>query len=142
MAISTRTVELTPLRRGFILIASVLTVTLYFTSILVVSTVLPQIQGGMSATADEVSWIVTFNILAIAIATPMTGWLVARFGRKGVMCGCAGGFTAATLMCALAGSLESLIFWRIVQGAVGAPTVPLAHRRSCSTTIPRKSTSS
>ena len=127
MAISIQTEELTPLRRGFILIASVLTVTLYFTSILVVSTVLPQIQGGMSATADEVSWIVTFNILAIAIATPMTGWLVARFGRKGVMCGCAGGFTAATLMCALAGSLESLIFWRIVQGAVGAPTVPLAQ---------------
>ncbi|MGI9411491.1 MAG: DHA2 family efflux MFS transporter permease subunit [Hyphomicrobiaceae bacterium] len=127
MAISTQTEELTPLRRGFILIASVLTVTLYFTSILVVSTVLPQIQGGMSATADEVSWIVTFNILAIAIATPMTGWLVARFGRKGVMCGCAGAFTVTTLMCALAGSLESLIFWRIIQGAVGAPTVPLAQ---------------
>lgn len=118
---------LSPVRRAFILVSCMMSVTLYFMTILVVSTVLPQIQGGMSATADEVSWIVTFNILAIAIATPMTGWLVARFGRKTVMCSCVGGFTFATLMCGLAGSLETLIFWRIVQGAIGAPTVPLAQ---------------
>ena len=101
--------------------------TLYFTTILVVSTVLPLIQGSLSATSDEISWIVTFNILAIAIATPMTGWLVARFGSKRVMCTCVGGFAFATLMCGLADSLQSLIFWRIVQGAIGAPTVPLTQ---------------
>ena len=121
------TPELTPLRRALILVANMFTVTLYFTTILVVSTVLPQIQGAMSATPDEVSWIVTFNILAIAIATPTTGWLVARFGRRNTMCTCVAGFTFATLMCGLAPSLESLIFWRIVQGAIGAPTVPLAQ---------------
>jgi MFS transporter, DHA2 family, multidrug resistance protein len=103
------------------------TVTLYFTTILVVSTVLPQIQGAMSATPDEVSWIVTFNILAIAIATPTTGWLVARFGRRNTMCSCVAGFVFSTLMCGLAPSLEALVFWRIVQGAIGAPTVPLAQ---------------
>jgi len=104
-----------------------LALTLYFTTILVVSAVLPQIQGALSATPDEISWIVTFNILAIAIATPMTGWLVARFGRKRVMCTCLAGFCVATLMCGLAGSLQSLVFWRIVQGAIGAPTVPLVQ---------------
>lgn len=119
--------ELTPFRRGAILVANMFTVTLYFTTILVVSTVLPQIQGAMSATPDEVSWIVTFNILAIAIATPMTGWLVARFGRRNTMCSCIAGFIFSTLMCGLAPSLESLIFWRIVQGAIGAPTIPLAQ---------------
>ena len=110
-----------------ILVFCMMTLTLYFTTILVVSAVLPQIQGALSATPDEISWIVTFNILAIAIATPMTGWLVARFGRKGVMCTCSAGFCIATFMCGLADSLESLVFWRIVQGAVGAPTVPLTQ---------------
>ena len=104
-----------------------LTLTLYFTTILVVSAILPQIQGALSATPDEISWIITFNILAIAIATPMTGWLVGRFGRKRVMCSCIAGFTVATLMCGLADSLETLVFWRILQGAIGAPTVPLTQ---------------
>jgi MFS transporter, DHA2 family, multidrug resistance protein len=119
--------ELTSFRRAAILVFNMFAVTLYFTTVLVVSTVLPQIQGAMSATPDEVSWVVTFNILAIAIATPATGWLVARFGRRNTMCSCVGGFVISTLMCALAPSLESLIFWRIVQGAIGAPTVPLAQ---------------
>ena len=114
-------------RRVAILVFCMITLTLYFTTILVVSAILPQIQGALSATADEVSWIITFNILAIAIATPMTGWLVARFGRKRVMCTCIAGFTIATLMCGLADSLQSLIFWRILQGAIGAPTVPLTQ---------------
>ena len=125
MTLSKPDIEISALRRACCLASGMLTVTLYFTTILVVSTVLPQIQGAMSATADEVSWIITFNILATAIATPMTGWLVARFGRKAAMCGCVGGFGFTTLMCGLAGSLEELIFWRIAQGALGAPTIPL-----------------
>ena len=119
--------ELTAFRRIAILLSGILSTTLYFTTILVTSTVLPQIQGTMSATADEVSWVVTFNILAIAIATPMAGWLSARFGRRNVMCTCIAGLSFSTLMCGMAQSLEELIFWRIVQGAIGAPTVPIAQ---------------
>lgn len=116
---------ISPARRALILSSGMLTVTLYFTTIMVVTSIMPQIQGAMAATADEVSWVVTFNLLATAIATPMTGWLVTRFGRKRTMCGCIAGFGIATLMCGLAQSLEELIFWRIVQGAFGAPTLPL-----------------
>jgi MFS transporter, DHA2 family, multidrug resistance protein len=112
-------------RRRLALLSGMLTVTLYFTTIMVVTSIMPQIQGAMSATADEVSWVVTFNLLATAIATPMTGWLVARFGRKRTMCACIAGFGISTLMCGLSQSLEELIFWRILQGAFGAPTLPL-----------------
>ena len=112
-------------RRRLALLSGMLTVTLYFTTIMVVTTIMPQIQGAMSATADEVSWVVTFNLLATAIATPMTGWLVTRFGRKRTMCVCIAGFGISTLMCGLSQSLEELIFWRIVQGAFGAPMLPL-----------------
>jgi len=114
-------------RRVLILVSGVLTVALYFTSILVASTGLPQMQGTFSATPDEISWAMTFNILATAIAMPMTGWLVARFGRKSIMVWSTALFTAATLMCGLSPSLEALIFWRIVQGAAGAPSVPLVQ---------------
>ena len=127
MVTDTPTASISSLNRAAILVFCILALTLYFTTILVVATVLPQIQGALSTTADEISWIVTFNILAIGIATPMTGWLVARFGRKVVMCTCTGGFAFATLMCGLADSLEALVFWRIVQGAIGAPTVPLTQ---------------
>ncbi len=121
------TSDLPPLRRALILVAVVLATTLYSTTILIVSTVLPQMQGSMSATADEVSWVITFNILATAIVTPMTGWLAGRFGTRNVMILSVLGSTVTTLMCGLAGSLESLVFWRILQGGFGAPSTPLAQ---------------
>ncbi|MDX2157707.1 MAG: DHA2 family efflux MFS transporter permease subunit [Hyphomicrobiaceae bacterium] len=119
--------EVPPLRRMLVLLSVVLATTLYSTTVLIVSTVLPQMQGTFSATADEVSWVVTFNILATAIVTPMTGWLTGRFGIRNVMIWSVLGFTLATLMCGFAVSLESLVFWRIVQGALGAPSTPLAQ---------------
>lgn len=114
-------------RRLLILFSCVLTVALYFTSILVASTVLPQMQGSFSATPDEISWTVTFNILATAIAMPMTGWLVVRFGRSTVMVWSTAIFTASMVLCGQASSVEELVLWRIVQGAAGAPSVPLVQ---------------
>ncbi len=117
----------TPLRRALILFAVVLATTLYGTTLLIVSTILPQMQGSFSATADEIAWAMTFNILATAIVTPMTGWLVSRFGTRTTMVSSVAGFTFATLMCGLADSLEALVFWRILQGGFGAPSTPLAQ---------------
>ena len=92
-----------------------------------IAAVLPQVQGSLSATQDEISWAVTFYILATAVCMPMTGWLVARFGRGSVQFWCLAGFTLATFMCGLAQSLESLVVWRLVQGAFGAPLLPLGQ---------------
>src|SRR5215471_16727543 len=107
--------------RYLILATVVLGSTLYSTALLTTSTILPQMQGAMSATQDEIAWAMTFNILATAVMTPMTGWLVARFGSKNVMVWGIFGFTAATFLCGAAQSLEMLVLWRIVQGGVGAP---------------------
>jgi DHA2 family multidrug resistance protein len=114
-------------RRVMVLVSGVLTVTLYFASVLIASTVLPQMQGTFSATPDEISWTMTFNILATAIAMPMTGWLETRFGRRRLMVWSTAIFTVATLLCGLATSLEALVVWRIVQGAAGAPSVPMVQ---------------
>jgi DHA2 family multidrug resistance protein len=98
-----------------------LATTQYAMAILVVSVVLPQMQGSLSATQDEIAWVMTFNILATAVMTPMSGWLAARFGWRRVMLGSMAGFTVATLFCGLATSLPVLVLFRIAQGAFGAP---------------------
>ena len=116
-----------PLRRWTILLSVILATTLYGTTLLIVSTILPRMQGSFSATPDEIAWAMTFNILATAIVTPMTGWLSARFGTRNTVVWCVAGFTLSTLMCGLAESLEGLIFWRILQGGFGAPATPLGQ---------------
>src|SRR5213596_3007571 len=94
-------------RRVVILVMVVMGSTLYATTLLIASTLLPQMQGTMSATQDEIAWAMTFNILATAVATPMTGWLVARFGRRGVMVGSMAFFSLFTYLCGAADSLET-----------------------------------
>ncbi|MDF3062426.1 MAG: EmrB/QacA family drug resistance transporter [Microvirga sp.] len=114
-------------QRYLTLATVVLGSSLYGTALLTTSTVLPQMQGAMSATQDEIAWAMTFNILATAVVTPMTGWLVARFGSKRVMVCSIACFTLATLLCGMAQSLEMLVLWRVVQGGTGAPVVPLSQ---------------
>lgn len=114
-------------RRLLILASVVLAASLYATALLTTSTILPQMQGAMSATQDEIAWVMTFNILATAVVTPMTGWLTARFGTRRVMVASIFIFSVATLMCGLANSLDALVLWRIVQGGAGAPVVPLSQ---------------
>jgi MFS transporter, DHA2 family, multidrug resistance protein len=118
---------MTPAQRYLTLATVVLGSSLYGTALLTTSTILPQMQGALSATQDEIAWVMTFNILATAVVTPMTGWLVSRFGAKHVMIWSIACFTAATLLCGMAQSLETLVLWRIVQGGAGAPLVPLSQ---------------
>src|SRR5258708_26919862 len=114
-------------RRILILVMVVMGSTLYSTTLLIASTLLPQMQGTMSATQDEIAWAMTFNTLATAVMTPMTGWLATRFGRRATMTWSVLFFTTATFMCGAADSLETLILWRVLQGALGAPVIPLSQ---------------
>ena len=114
-------------RRVCIMAAVVLGSTLYSTTLLIASAMLPQMQGSMAATSDEIAWTTTFNILATAIVTPTAGFLVANFGRRNVMLFSVGGFTIVTWLCGQAQSLETLVLWRILQGGLGAPVVPLSN---------------
>ena len=119
--------DLTALGRLVVLVSVILASTCYTATILVATTLLPQMQGGLSATSDEIAWVMTFNILATAVTTPMTGWLVARFGRRKTMMWCLMGFTIASFFCGAATTLEGLVFWRVIQGGVGAPLIPLSQ---------------
>ncbi|MEI7710981.1 MAG: DHA2 family efflux MFS transporter permease subunit [Rhodospirillales bacterium] len=114
-------------RRAFIMAAVVVASTLYSTTLLIASAMLPQMQGSMAATADEIAWSTTFNILATAIVTPMSGFFVANFGRRRTLLCAVGGFTVVTYMCGQCGSLETLILWRVMQGGLGAPVTPISN---------------
>ncbi|HEX6114277.1 MAG TPA: DHA2 family efflux MFS transporter permease subunit, partial [Geminicoccaceae bacterium] len=83
--------------------------------------------GDLSASIDQIAWVLTFNIVATAIATPPTGWLAGRFGRKRLLIAAISGFTVSTVLCGLATSLPELILWRTCQGLFGAPLVPLSQ---------------
>ena len=119
--------KLSVFQRALILIFVIMGTAVYSSSILVASTILPKMQGALGATQDEVSWTMTFNIVATAVVTPMTGWLADGIGRRNTMVWCSFAFGVATFMCGTASSLEEMIFWRIVQGAAGAPLVPLGQ---------------
>jgi DHA2 family multidrug resistance protein len=118
---------LTPFRRAMTLFTLTTTVALYALTVTIANVALPQMQGALSATQDQIALVVTFNIVATAVATPLTGWLNARFGQRRLVLFCVAAFTIATLMCGLSNSLEMLVFFRMVQGAFGAPLAPLSQ---------------
>lgn len=119
--------DLSPLQRAMVLIVVMSATTTYASSILISSALLPKLQGALAATQDEVSWTMTFNIVATAVVTPMTGWLSERFGRRATMVWCSLIFAVSTFFCGASSSLEELIFWRVVQGGAGAPLIPLGQ---------------
>ncbi|GEP54888.1 EmrB/QacA family drug resistance transporter [Reyranella soli] len=88
---------------------------------------LPYMQGSLSATADQINWVLTSYIVAAAIATPVTGFLEARLGRKRLFLIAVAGFTAASVLCGIAVSLPEMVAFRLVQGLFGASLVPLSQ---------------
>jgi DHA2 family multidrug resistance protein len=117
----------TQLGRALVLLTVSLCTMLYSLTVTVVNVTLPQLQGALSATPDQVAWVVTLNIVATAVATPVTGWMVARYGQRNVMLWSVVGFTVSSLLCATANSLSPLLAYRVGQGAFGAPMVPLSQ---------------
>src|SRR6201996_7332166 len=88
---------------------------------------LPHIQGSVSASADEITWVLTSYIVAAAIMTPLSGWLADRIGRKRIFLISIGGFTAASMLCGLATSLPEIVIFRLLQGMFGAALIPLSQ---------------
>jgi MFS transporter, DHA2 family, multidrug resistance protein len=100
---------------------------LFGMTITLANLVLPQVRGTLSTTQDEIAWVITLNLVATAVATPMTGWLSSRFGWRNLMFGTVLGFTVSSFLCGLANSLETLILARVAQGLFGAPIMPMGQ---------------
>src|ERR1700747_1520959 len=88
---------------------------------------LPYMQGSLSASFDEITWVLTSYITAAAIMTAPVGWMAARFGRKYLFIGCLTGFTMTSMLCGAAQTLDQMVLFRLFQGMFGAALVPLSQ---------------
>jgi DHA2 family multidrug resistance protein len=88
---------------------------------------LPYMQGSLSASYDEITWVLTSYVVMAAIMTAPVGWLAARFGRKNLFIVCLAGFTLTSMLCGIAESLPEMVLARLLQGAFGAALVPLSQ---------------
>lgn len=113
--------------RGFITLSVMLATIMQALDTTIANVALPHMQGTMSATQDQISWVLTSYIVAAAIFMPLTGFLTARFGRKRIFIASVIGFTVASMMCGAAQNLTQIVLFRMLQGVFGAFLVPLSQ---------------
>lgn len=114
-------------KRLFITLSVMLATIIQVLDTTIANVALPHMRGSMSATQDQISWVLTSYIVASAIAMPLTGIIAARIGRKRLFLYSVLGFTLASVLCGAAQSLEQIILFRILQGIFGASLVPLSQ---------------
>jgi DHA2 family multidrug resistance protein len=127
MALPTPAAPAAALNRPMITLAIMLATLMQTLDSTIANVALPHMQGTLSASQDEITWVLTSYIVASAIATPLTGWLSGRFGMKHLLAASIVGFTLASVLCGIAESLPQLIAARLLQGVFGATLVPLSQ---------------
>lgn len=113
--------------RGLLTFCVVLSVIMQALDTTIANVALPYMQGSVSASADQINWVLTSYIVAAAIMTQPSAFLARRFGRKRVLLVSITGFVVTSILCGLAQSLEQIIVFRLLQGLAGAALVPLAQ---------------
>ncbi|MEZ5774853.1 MAG: DHA2 family efflux MFS transporter permease subunit [Hyphomicrobiaceae bacterium] len=121
------TFETTPLERVLITACVMAATVMQAIDTTIANVALPYMQGSLSATLDQVSWVLTSYIVAAAIMTAPAGWLALRFGRKRMLVICAAGFTLASMLCGIAQTIDEMVLFRLLQGVFGAALVPLSQ---------------
>ncbi|MBY0612728.1 MAG: DHA2 family efflux MFS transporter permease subunit, partial [Beijerinckiaceae bacterium] len=116
-----------PINRAAISACVILAVVMQALDTTIANVALPYMQGSVSASADQINWVLTSYIVAAAIMTPPSGFLSQRFGRKRVLLTAVFGFVAASILCGLAQSLPQIVGFRLLQGFFGAALVPLSQ---------------
>ncbi|MHA7869296.1 MAG: DHA2 family efflux MFS transporter permease subunit [Salipiger thiooxidans] len=115
--------ELTP-RRVAAFFVMVFGMFMAILDIQIVSASLPEIQAGLGASSDEISWVQTSYLIAEVIMIPLSGLLGRMMSTRYLFAASAAGFTAASFLCATSGSISEMILWRAVQGFLGGGMIP------------------
>lgn len=116
-----------PINRGAITACVILAVIMQALDTTIANVALPYMQGSVSASSDQINWVLTSYIVAAAIMTPPSGFLANRFGRKRVLMVAVVGFVVASVLCGIAQSLVQIVAFRLLQGFFGAALVPLSQ---------------
>jgi DHA2 family multidrug resistance protein len=115
------------LRRNMVTICAMTATIMQALDTTIANVALPYMQGTLSASQDQINWVLTSYIVAAAIMTAPVGWIANRFGRKRIFILCSGGFTVASVLCGLAQDINQMVLFRLLQGVFGAALVPLSQ---------------
>ena len=115
------------LRRNMVTICAMTATIMQALDTTIANVALPYMQGSVSASQDQIDWVLTSYIVAAAIMTPPTGYLAGRFGLKLLFLVSIAGFTVASMLCGMAQSLVEIVLFRVLQGLCGAALVPLSQ---------------
>jgi MFS transporter, DHA2 family, multidrug resistance protein len=115
------------LRRNMVTICAMTATIMQALDTTIANVALPYMQGTLSASQDQINWVLTSYIVAAAIMTAPVGWIANRFGRKRIFIICSGGFTVASVLCGLAQDINQMVLFRLLQGVFGAALVPLSQ---------------
>ncbi len=115
------------LRRNMVTICAMTATIMQALDTTIANVALPYMQGTLSASQDQINWVLTSYIVAAAIMTAPVGWIANRFGRKRIFILCSGGFTIASVLCGLAQDINQMVLFRLLQGMCGAALVPLSQ---------------
>ena len=113
--------------RGLITAAIMLATLMITLDSTIANVALPHIQGSLSASPEQISWVLTSYIVAQAMVTPVSGWLANRCGIRTMFMITVAGFTLSSMLCGVAGSLPELVVFRLAQGGFGAFCIPLSQ---------------
>jgi len=116
-----------PANRAMIVVCVMLATLMQALDNTIANVALPYMQGSLSATPDQITWVLTSYVVAAAIFTAPVGWLATRFGRRNFFIVCLVGFTAASMLCGIATNLTQIVLFRLLQGMFGAALVPLSQ---------------
>ncbi|HEV3183823.1 MAG TPA: DHA2 family efflux MFS transporter permease subunit [Xanthobacteraceae bacterium] len=111
-------------RRLIAFVAMVFGMFMAVLDIQIVSASLTEIQAGLAASADEIPWVQTAYLIAEVVMIPLSGYLSRALGTRLVFAISAAGFTAASIMCGTASSIDEMIVWRAIQGFIGGGMIP------------------
>jgi MFS transporter, DHA2 family, multidrug resistance protein len=116
-----------PINRPAITACIILAVVMQALDTTIANVALPYMQGSVSASADQINWVLTSYIVAAAIMTPPSGFLANKFGRQRVLMAAVAGFVIASVLCGMAQSLAEIVAFRLLQGFFGAALVPISQ---------------
>lgn len=114
-------------QRFFLTVAVMASTVMQVLDTTIVNVALPQMQGELGATPDQISWVLTSYLVASAIMMPLTGFFSDRLGRKKYLLISISGFVVASMLCGIAQNLTEIVLFRMLQGMFGAALVPLAQ---------------
>ena len=123
----TAVLSVTPYQRRMITLFMIVGAIMVTMDSTIANVALPHMQASFSATQEQVSWILTSYIVATAIFTPLTAFLAGRIGYRLMLTFSFGGFAVASVLCANATSVETMVLYRAIQGATGAAVFPLSQ---------------